>query len=68
MIKQGINFEVTLTPKEVCEMFHVCRTTLYRWEKTNQDFPKPFRVNTKVIRYRKDEIEEYKKKSAVYAL
>ena len=56
MIKQGINFEVTLTPKEVCEMFHVCRTTLDRWEKTNPHFPDPFRVKTKVIRYRKDEI------------
>ena len=31
MEKQGINFEVTLTPKEVCDMFQVSRSTLYRW-------------------------------------
>lgn len=65
MEKQGINFEVTLTPKEVCDMFHICRVTLHRWEKNNPDFPKPFRINTRVLRYRKSEIEDYKRKSAI---
>ena len=62
MEKQGINFEVTLTPKEVCDMFQVSRSTLYRWEKYNPDFPEPLRINTKVLRYRKIDIEEFKKK------
>jgi len=46
----------------VCDMFQVSRSTLYRWEKYNPDFPKPLRINTKVLRYRKIDIEEFKKK------
>lgn len=60
MIKQDINFEPMYTPSEVCAMFGICRVTLWRWEKSRPDFPKPIKINCRVTRYLKSDIEAFK--------
>lgn len=55
MIKQGINFEPTLTPKETCAYLKISRRTLSTWVK--KDLLKPIRINARVLRFRKADLE-----------
>ncbi len=58
---QGIDFEPMYTPKDVCKIFQISRNTLYLWGKERTGFPAPVRINERVLRYRKADIEAFKK-------
>lgn len=57
----GIDFEPMYTTKDVCKIFQISRLTLWRWRKERAGFPKPVKINERVLRYRKADIEAFKK-------
>ena len=47
-----------LNRKDVCELFHISKTTLYRYEK-NLGLPKHQLLNSRKILYKYDELMEW---------
>jgi len=49
------------TRNDVCRLFKIDRSTLWRWENDrDNEFPKPTVIGT-IARYKKSEIDEYLK-------
>lgn len=64
---QGIEFEPELTTDQVCRLFQISKSTLFRWEKTVPGFPKAKRISRKVLRFRAADIEKFYTKRSDYA-
>lgn len=64
---QGIEFEPEFTTDQVCQIFKISKSTLFRWEKTVPGFPKAKRINRKVLRFRASDIEDFYTKRNNYA-
>ena len=44
---------------EVCEIFSISKSTLYRYAKEKKDFPRPIKTSPKVTLWNVKAIEEY---------
>ena len=50
---------------EVCKIFSISKSTLYRYAKEKPDFPKPIKASPKITLWDIAEIEEYFKKVSI---
>lgn len=56
--------ERLLTDQEVAGLLKVSKQTIWRWTKTFEDFPKPFKIGKGSTRWRLSEVLEYEARSA----
>jgi predicted DNA-binding transcriptional regulator AlpA len=47
---------VLMTRKEVANLMQVDIATIMNWHKSNYAFPKPIRINERMVLYKKDEV------------
>jgi len=50
---------VLITPRETASRLGVHTATLYRWLRSNPEFPRPIRVSENVTAYYEDEVARY---------
>lgn len=55
-----------LTPKETAFYLNVSITTLWRFGKNIKDFPKPKRLTSKTILYKRKELDEFLQNKTKY--
>ena len=54
--------EIYLSDTQVAARYGVHRTTPWRWEKTDETFPKPIRLTAGCTRWRLSQLEVWEKK------
>lgn len=45
--------------EEVCKMLGICRTTLWKLQRDNPNFPKPLQITSRKKAYRRSDIERF---------
>ena len=61
--KQTVASEI-YRPADTCAHMSICRTTLWRLERTDPDFPKKIRFSPRCVGWRKCDLDAYLAKKA----
>ena len=60
-----INEKRYIRANEVKKIFGISKSTLYRYSKQKENFPKPLRPSPKIVLWNLEELEEYFKNNQV---